>query len=146
MRCCIRAFALRRARLCRSPHADLEFWEGRSDLLEHASGRLQLFLAQRHHVRGLTNIAGANWVAVHQHRNTENESRNRSCCTHATCLQRSLSKSTCCSFLPFSSRHGCVCFPACKGNATQTAKCMRVTTVSNCKLKMVKGMTSVSCT
>ena len=64
----------------RSPNADLEFWEGRSDVLNHASGRVQLFLAQRH-----------------------------------------------------------------QGNGTLTAKCMRVTTISNCKLKMVKGQTSVQC-
>ena len=32
-----------------------------------------------------------------------------------------------------------------QGNATATAKCMRVTTVTNCKLRMVQGQSTVVC-
>lgn len=64
----------------RSPNADRDFWEGRSDMTATASRLVQLFLSQRH-----------------------------------------------------------------QGNATATAKCMRVTTVTDCKLQFLKGQTSVTC-
>mmetsp|Transcript_10374 Transcript_10374/g.12587 ORF Transcript_10374/g.12587 Transcript_10374/m.12587 type:complete len:438 (+) Transcript_10374:91-1404(+) len=64
----------------RSEEADLEFWEGRSDLLGNSQRLMQLFLAQRH-----------------------------------------------------------------QGNITGLGKCLRVSTMTNCKLKFVKGQPSVSC-
>jgi hypothetical protein len=44
----------------RSEEADLEFWEGRSDIVENTQRLLQLFLAQRHQgVGGGNATAGA---------------------------------------------------------------------------------------
>jgi hypothetical protein len=75
----------------RSEEADLEFWEGRSDIVENTQRLLQLFLAQRHQGVGGNATAGAT------------------------------------------------------GGGGALAKCLRVTTATNCKLKFVKGQPSVSC-